>query len=101
MQVIFIFGEIDCREGLPNAVDKLKYDSLEQAMTLLVDIYVSVLVKVAKQRRFLLMVHPVPPVLFETREIVQKFNTMLQMKASLWLLVSNFPFPVPLCVPAI
>ena len=80
MQVIFIFGEIDCREGLPNAVDKLKYDSLEQAMTVLVDIYVSVLVRVAKQRKLLVMVHPVPPVLSETRDIVQHFNSMLQMK---------------------
>ena len=80
LQVIFIFGEIDCREGLPNAVDKLKYDTLEQAMTVLLDIYVEVLVRVAKQRQFLLMLHPVPPVLSETRDIVRLFNGMLQQK---------------------
>ena len=80
MQVIFIFGEIDCREGLPNAVDKLKYDTLEQAMTVLVDLYLDVLVRVAKQRQFLLMLHPVPPVLSETRGIVRLFNGMLQQK---------------------
>lgn len=80
LQVIFIFGEIDCREGLPNAVDKLKYDTLEQAMTVLVDIYVDILIRVAKQRHFQLMLHPVPPVLLETRDIVQQFNAMLQGK---------------------
>ncbi|KAK9816213.1 hypothetical protein WJX74_009091 [Apatococcus lobatus] len=81
--VIFIFGEIDCREGLPNAVDKLKYDTLEQAMTVLVDIYVDVVIRVAEQRHFHLMLHPVPPVLSETRDIVQQFNAMLEKKVNL------------------
>ena len=39
MQTIFLFGEIDCREGLTMAVDKLKYDTLEAAMDVLLDIY--------------------------------------------------------------
>ena len=34
-----MFGEIDCREGLTMAVDKLKYDTLEAAMDVLLDIY--------------------------------------------------------------
>ena len=39
IQAIFMFGEIDCREGLTMAVDKLKYDTLEAAMDVLLDIY--------------------------------------------------------------
>ena len=35
-----MFGEIDCREGLTMAVDKLKYDTLKAAMDVLLDIYV-------------------------------------------------------------
>jgi hypothetical protein len=38
-QVVFMFGEIDCREGLLLAVDKLKYPDLQAAMRVLVDIY--------------------------------------------------------------
>lgn len=34
-----MFGEIDCREGLTMAVDKLKYDTVEAAMDVLLDIY--------------------------------------------------------------
>lgn len=34
-----MFGEIDCREGLTMAVDKLKYDTLGAAMDVLLDIY--------------------------------------------------------------
>lgn len=40
LQAIFMFGEIDCREGLTMAVDKLKYDTLEAAMDVLLDIYI-------------------------------------------------------------
>ena len=39
MQVIFMFGEIDCREGLTMAVDKLKYETVEAAMDVLLNIY--------------------------------------------------------------
>ena len=39
LQVIFLFGEIDCREGLTMAVDKLKYETLEAAMEVLLQIY--------------------------------------------------------------
>ena len=34
-----MFGEIDCREGLLLAVDKLKYPDLQAAMHVLADIY--------------------------------------------------------------
>ena len=34
-----MFGEIDCREGLTMAVDKLKYETVEAAMDVLLNIY--------------------------------------------------------------
>ena len=39
LQVIFMFGEIDCREGLTMAVDKLKYETVDAAMDVLLGIY--------------------------------------------------------------
>lgn len=39
LQVIFMFGEIDCREGLTMAVDKLKYETVDAAMEVLLTIY--------------------------------------------------------------
>ena len=34
-----MFGEIDCREGLTMAVDKLKYETVDAAMDVLLTIY--------------------------------------------------------------
>ena len=34
-----MFGEIDCREGLTMAVDKLKYETVDAAMDVLLHIY--------------------------------------------------------------
>ena len=34
-----MFGEIDCREGLTMAVDKLKYETVDAAMDVLLNIY--------------------------------------------------------------
>lgn len=34
-----MFGEIDCREGLTMAVDKLKYETVDDAMDVLLHIY--------------------------------------------------------------
>lgn len=73
-----MLGEIDCREGLLLAVDKLKYDTMEQAMAVLIGLYVRVLLCLIAQRRFEVFVHPVPPVLDETRHVVQPFNRALQ-----------------------
>lgn len=78
MQLVFMFGEIDCREGLLLAVDKLKYDSMEDAMGVLADIYAGVLLDLARNRRFEIFVHPVPSVLNETRHVVKPFNDVLR-----------------------
>ena len=75
-----MFGEIDCREGLLLAVDKLKYESMADAVSVLVDIYVDVLEGLIVDRHMEVFVHPVPPVLNETRHVVEPFNAALQEK---------------------
>ena len=79
-QVIFLFGEIDCREGLLLAVGKLKYDSVDEAMDVLADIYVGVLTRLVEERDLTAYMHPVPPVLNETRHIVMPFNAVVKKK---------------------
>lgn len=73
-----MFGEIDCREGLLLAVDKLKYDNIQEAMGVLADIYMEVLTRTVRERNLCVFVHPVPPVLNETRHIVTPFNDLLR-----------------------
>jgi len=75
--VVFIFGEIDCREGLLVAVERTRYESLDAGVAHTVSIYIGVLKALAKARRFTILVHPIPPVLNETRHIVMLFNKHL------------------------
>lgn len=75
---LFIFGEIDCREGIIYAMQKGLYTSLDEALSVVVDIYIDVLRSVATTKRLKrLYVHPVPPVLNETRSFVAIFNRIL------------------------
>jgi len=76
-EIIFLFGEIDCREGLVVSVERLKYKDLEEGMTVTIDIYVEVLLQLVKERNFRIYIHPIVPVLNETRFIVKQFNGML------------------------
>ena len=75
--VVFIFGEIDCREGLLVAVERMRYPDLEAGVAHTVKIYINVLKSLASTRKFKILVHPVPPVLNETRYIVTLFNKHL------------------------
>ena len=75
--VVCIFGEIDCREGLLVAVDRMRYPDLEAGVAHTVQIYVRVLKELQRTRKFKVLVHPVPPVLNETRHIVTLFNRQL------------------------
>jgi tetratricopeptide (TPR) repeat protein len=75
--VIFAFGEIDCREGLLVAVERAKYADLAEGIATTVEVYVSTLVRLVARRGFVAMVHPVPPVLNETRPVVKEFNAAL------------------------
>jgi len=76
--VVFIFGEIDCREGLLVAVERMRYPSLEAGVAYTIKIYMEALRTLARERKFRIMVHPVPPVLNETRHIVKIFNAQLK-----------------------
>ncbi len=97
-QVIVMFGEIDCREGLLLAVDKLKYGDIQEAMGVLADIYVEVLTRTVRERNLHVFVHPVPPVLNETRHIVTPFNDLLRERVRFTQL---YCFGIRGCMPAL
>ena len=75
--VVFVIGEIDCREGILLCVEKLKYDSVDEGIAVSVDHYVNQLTSLVKKRNFNVLVHPVVPVLDVTRHLVAKFNACL------------------------
>ena len=98
-KAIFVFCEIDCREGIYVALEKARYKTLEQGIRAVVDIYVSVLLEIVKDpvdeatkgrtrrhicaepewraRGLTIYVHPVLPVLDVTRPLVLAFNEVL------------------------
>ncbi|CAH1245203.1 Hypp7447 [Branchiostoma lanceolatum] len=76
--VIFVFGEIDCREALPVCLAKCRYDSMEDTISRLLEIYTQALLGLKRKYKFTIYVHPVPPVLDLTRPTVMKFNTALK-----------------------
>lgn len=76
--VIFIFGEIDCREGLVLAVEKDRYKDLEEGMKTCISIWVEEAGKVCKDGGLRALIHPIVPVLNETRSIVSKYNRLLK-----------------------
>ncbi|KAL0478909.1 hypothetical protein AKO1_007822 [Acrasis kona] len=79
--VIMMFGEIDCREGIWLAVEKCKYDDIDHGIRVAVDIYVDVLVQLTLDPYcFDIRVHPVMPVLDLTRDMVKKWNQILCKK---------------------
>ncbi|XP_078324238.1 uncharacterized protein LOC111123999 isoform X2 [Crassostrea virginica] len=71
---IFCFGEIDCREALLLSVEKAKYDSLEEAIDCVVEIYISLLIRLKELHHWDIYIHPVLPVLDLTRSVVMQFN---------------------------
>jgi hypothetical protein len=77
-EVVWIFGEIDCREGLLLAVEKDRYKNLDEAMEKCIAIWMRESTKVIKGRKLKAWVHPVVPVLNETRTIVCKYNLLLK-----------------------
>jgi hypothetical protein len=78
--VIFLFGEIDCREGFLVAVEKCKYENLNEAILTTVEIYLRLMIRLAKEKKLRIFVHPVAPVLNETRPVVMQFNQILKSK---------------------
>ena len=76
--VLFLLGEIDCREGILVAVEKLRYESVDEGIRHTAQIFVDVASRLARHKRWKVLVHPVPPVLDETRGMVLKYNDTLR-----------------------
>ncbi|KAJ4457598.1 hypothetical protein PAPYR_6836 [Paratrimastix pyriformis] len=77
-EVLFVLGEIDCREGLLSAVQKGRYPTLQHAIRTLVDLHLHIMGAVC-QRRYLTRgyVMPVPPVLDPTRWVCTQYNCQM------------------------
>ncbi|GMH33936.1 hypothetical protein BSKO_01770 [Bryopsis sp. KO-2023] len=80
-QVIMMFGEIDCRDGIMLAVEKCKYDSEAEAIETTVDIYIKLLLRLIRERHFEIFIHPISPVLDVTRPVVKSYMSCLKRKA--------------------
>ncbi len=78
--VVFVFGEIDCREGLLVAVERARHETVDEGVAATVDIYFAALAAIQAQYGFRIWVHPVSPVLDVTRPVVLRFNAMLKTK---------------------
>lgn len=77
--VIFLLGEIDCREGILHSVQKGKHDTFDDALRMIVNVYLDILVQVRKKLPSnRLFVHPVPTVLPETRFLTMAMNVLLE-----------------------
>eukprot|EP00775_Hariotina_reticulata_P004975 gene4975-5217_t len=72
--VVLMLGELDCREGMLTALQKLKYDSLKQAVGATAGVFSSLALELVTQHRLKVMVHPVPPVLMENHDVLQQFE---------------------------
>ncbi|KAL6069372.1 Tetratricopeptide repeat [Balamuthia mandrillaris] len=78
--VLFLFGEIDCREGLVVSVDKCRYQSIEEGADVTIQVFINVLKDLRKRYQWNIYIHPVVPVLNETRHIVKTYNKVLRKK---------------------
>ncbi|ELT91791.1 hypothetical protein CAPTEDRAFT_220635 [Capitella teleta] len=81
--VVICLGEIDCREALLRCVEKSIYDSLEEAIERLLDVYLSVMEDLISKYKWKLFIHPVPPVLDLSRPVVRQFNQQLRARLHL------------------
>ena len=78
---IFLMGEIDCREGIENAVKNCYYDDLGESIDVLVDVYAKVLLDIRKRKKVEVFVHPVPCVMKEANvQVTKLFNKKLQKR---------------------
>ncbi|TYZ62063.1 hypothetical protein PybrP1_010063 [[Pythium] brassicae (nom. inval.)] len=78
--VVFLFGEIDCREGILLAVEKCTYESVEEGMAATIQIFMEALKDAVRRFGFEALVHPVVPVLNETRALVVQYNRIFKQR---------------------
>lgn len=74
--VMFIIGEIDCREGILLAVERDKYSSVQEGMKSTVAIFMKVVTGLIKTKKLDVFLHPVLPMLPETRSLVVAYNAL-------------------------
>ncbi len=69
-----MIGEIDCREGILLAVERDYYETFEDGIKTTLSYFLQVLKNLRMQKNITIYIHPIPPVLPETRKIVTVFN---------------------------
>jgi tetratricopeptide (TPR) repeat protein len=80
-EVIFILGDMDCRQSILEVLAKGIATTMDEAIKIITDSYQNILLQVTAQKRFKkLYVHPVAPVVDETRWIMIAFNRALSAK---------------------
>ena len=57
--VVFVFCEIDCREGILVAVEKDRYRDVDAGITHVVEIYMAALEELIAKKKFKAFIHPV------------------------------------------
>ena len=75
-EVVMMIGEIDCREGIFTAIEKGYYESVEEGIKATVGVFISLLKELIQKKKFKIYVHPILPVLNETREMVKLYNSI-------------------------
>jgi lysophospholipase L1-like esterase len=75
-----VFGEIDCREGILVAVERLQYRDLAEGIDVAQKHYLKMLQRLQKKREFQIFVHPVPPVMDITRPTCLEWNKRMEAK---------------------
>lgn len=76
-RVMFVFGEIDCREGMLLAVDRGYHENMREAMVNTIRMYTKLLSSIAESKNLEVFVHPAAPVLNPTRHIVLEFDATM------------------------
>ncbi len=77
--LIYLFGEIDCREGILPSVEKGRYPNAEAAMGLLLKVYMDRVKEAIRSKKLAhVYIHEVPPVLDFNRSTVMLFNRLLR-----------------------
>ena len=84
--MIFVVGEIDCREGIFLAIEKCVYDNVEEGVRSTVRIFIDVIKELVEKRNLRVFIHPIMPVLDETREMVKLYNSIYRAE------VDKIPF---------
>lgn len=77
--LIYILGEIDCREGILPAVEKGRYPNAEAAMKVLLKIYMDRVKEAIRKKKLAhVYIHLVPPALDFARPTIMAFNQLLR-----------------------